>query len=407
MHDVCVIGLGYIGLPTAVVFAASGLDVLGVDVVPDVVSAIESGVPHIAEPGLDEALSQVVADGSLHVSLEPAPAGAFILAVPTPFTDDREPDLSYVLEACEAIAPVLRADSLVVLESTSPIGATETVAARLAELRPDLKFPARNNAEASSISVAYCPERVLPGQILREIRDNDRILGGLTPRCTERAIDLYRKVVSGACLGSDARTAELVKLAENSFRDVNIAFANELSMIAADHDIDANSVVSLANRHPRVNILHPGPGVGGHCIAVDPWFIVSSSPERARLIRAAREVNMDKTSWVFDQIKSRFDPGTTVACLGLAYKPDIGDLRESPAVEIAAMLVEAGFEVLVVEPNLDEVPQILETVTVCELDEALQRADGIAVLVAHREFVDAQAAITEHELVFDAVGLLS
>lgn len=408
MHDLCVVGLGYIGLPTAVVFASAGLDVLGVDVNPAAVEAIEQGVPHISEPGLAEALGSAVSAGVLQAATAPAAAEAFIIAVPTPFSAGREPDLSYVLAACDAIAPVLHEGALVILESTSPIGATEQVAARLAANRPDLSFPVRGaEPDDSAVAVAYCPERVLPGQILREMHENDRILGGLSEQCTQRALSLYQRVVVGACLGSDARTAELVKLSENSFRDVNIAFANELSMIAAEHDIDVDSVIALSNRHPRVNILRPGPGVGGHCIAVDPWFIVSSSPDTANLIRTAREVNLAKTDWVVAEIERLVPAGATIACLGLSYKPDIDDLRESPAVDVANRLVHLGFDVLVVEPNVTDAAGFVPGAQARPLEVALEQADAAALLVAHREFVAATPQIAECAILIDTVGLLS
>ena len=328
---ICVVGLGYIGLPSAAVFADNGVDVLGVDVNKDAVDSINRGEPHIVEPELDVLLRKVVSTGKLKASLTPESAEAFILAVPTPFKDGKQPDLAYVEAAAKSIAPVLKRGDLVILESTSPVGATEQLSLWLAEARPDLTFP-HDAGELSDIRVAHCPERVLPGQILREVVENDRIIGGITRKCAQMAMALYKIFVSGEVHLSNARTAEMAKLTENAFRDVNIAFANELSIICEGLDINVWQLIRLANLHPRVNILSPGPGVGGHCIAVDPWFIVASDPENSKLIATARAVNDGKPHFVVEKVRAKAKriKNPVIACLGLSYKPDVDDLRESP-----------------------------------------------------------------------------
>lgn len=368
---ICVIGLGYIGLPTAATFAAHGVKVTGVDVNPHAVDLINQGKVHIVEPDLDALVRDVVAQQKLSAQLSPVAADAYIVAVPTPFKDNHEPDLKYIESAAKALAPQLVKGNLVILESTSPVGATEQMAAWLSAARPDLTFP-QQAGEQADILIAHCPERVLPGKVLQELISNDRIVGGMTPRCSQAAIDLYKVFVKGDCIETNARTAEMCKLTENSFRDVNIAFANELSIICDKLDINVWELIQLANRHPRVNILQPGPGVGGHCIAVDPWFIVSKTPEQAHLIRTAREVNDSKPEWVIDQVKIKIaeflqaNPektikDVTVACYGLAFKPDIDDLRESPALEITKKLAEQGLNILAIEPNIDKLPENLPT----------------------------------------------
>ena len=369
---ISVIGLGYIGLPTAAMFASRKIEVVGVDVNQHAVDTINRGKVHIVEPDLDMVVHAAVHEGYLRATNEPEPAEAFLIAVPTPFKgEDHEPDLKYIEAAAKAIAPVLAVGNLIVLESTSPVGATEAMADWLAEARPDLTFP-QTHGEASDIRVAHCPERVLPGKVMQELISNDRVIGGMTSACSARAVTLYQTFVKGECvMASGPRAAEMAKLTENSFRDVNIAFANELSMICDKLDIDVWELIRLANRHPRVNILQPGPGVGGHCIAVDPWFIVSSAPDTARLIRTAREVNDSKPLWVLEQVRAAIgahlveNPTKTVqevtlAVYGLAFKPDIDDLRESPALEIARELhsLHKG-PLLVVEPNIRTLPQDL------------------------------------------------
>lgn len=398
VDSICVLGLGYIGLPTAAVFASRKIRVLGVDVDQHAIDTINRGEIHIVEPDLDMVVNAAVGQGYLRAARTPEPADAFLIAVPTPFAgEDHVPDLSYVEAAARSIAPVLRPGNLVILESTSPVGTTEQVAAWLAEARPDLSFP-QQLGEQSDIRVAHCPERVLPGHILSELVQNDRVIGGMTTRCAAAAADLYRVFLKGECVLTRARTAEMCKLTENSFRDVNIAFANELSVICDELDIDVWELIRLANRHPRVNILKPGPGVGGHCIAVDPWFIVSSAPEQSRLITMARQVNDDKPGWVVDKVKAtvsdflREHPDMTIrdvtlACYGLAFKADIDDLRESPAVTIARRLMsEHAGPVQLVEPNLWQPPGWLPEESLVPFERAMAEAHVHVLLVDHRQF---------------------
>lgn len=409
-ETISVVGLGYIGLPTAAAFAVRRKRVIGVDVNQHAVDTINKGAIHIVEPELDMLVHAAVTQGYLRATTVPEPADAFLIAVPTPFADGFRPDLSYIEAASRAVAPVLKKGDLVVLESTSPVGATEQMAAWMAELRPDLSFP-QQSGENSDIRIAHCPERVLPGHVIRELVENDRVIGGMTPRCSELARELYQSFVRGECILTDARTAEMCKLTENSFRDVNIAFANELSVICDELDINVWHLIRLANRHPRVSILQPGPGVGGHCIAVDPWFIVDSAPEHARLIRTARAVNDDKPRYVIDRVEraaKRFkDP--VIACLGLAFKANIDDLRESPALEIAHALAERfSGQVVAVEPNIRELPETLEgKVRLCELNEALVRADVVVILVDHAQFKRVDPVRLQAKVVIDTRGLLS
>lgn len=395
---ISVIGLGYIGLPTAAMFASRKIHVIGVDVSEDTVATVNRGEIHLVEPDLDIAVQSAVQQGYLRATTTVEPAEAFLIAVPTPFRGTgHEPDLSYIEAASRAIAPVLAPGNLVVLESTSPVGATERMAEWLAEERPDLTFP-QTHGEQSDLRIAHCPERVLPGKVMQELIHNDRVIGGLTPRCSEMAVSLYRQFVQGECYVTHARTAEMAKLTENSFRDVNIAFANELSMICGDLDIDVWELIGLANRHPRVNILQPGPGVGGHCIAVDPWFIVARSPDKARIIRTAREVNDSKPDWVLHQIETavadhlavntaKTAADVTVACYGLTFKPDIDDLRESPALAIVAALAgRHSGPILVAEPNVEALPAGLAHARLADEEEALGSAQVHVMLVDHSEF---------------------
>lgn len=390
-RSVCMIGLGYIGLPTAAVLASRGVNVVGVDINPRAVEAISRGTVHIVEPGLDIAVKGAVATGKLRATFKPEPADTFIVAVPTPFTDNHKPDLSYIQSASQALATVVKKGDLVVLESTSPVGTTERMCAWIAEQRPDLKMP-EYNGEPGDIFVAHCPERVLPGQVLRELVENDRIIGGMTRACAERAKELYEIFVAGECVVTDARTAEMCKLTENSFRDVNIAFANELSMLCERFEVNVWELIAMANRHPRVKILKPGPGVGGHCIAVDPWFIVDSAPDIARLIRTARTVNDDKARHVYDLIAKACagKRRPRIACFGLAFKANIDDLRESPAVEIVQWLADnREYEVLAVEPHISELPKVLAdhpNVKLTTAASALEEAEVLVLLVDHNQF---------------------
>lgn len=394
MH-ICVIGLGYIGLPTAATFASCGIKVTGVDVNPYAVDMINQGKVHIVEPDLDQLVKKVVELGYLTAQLSPVEADVYIVAVPTPFKENHQPDLSYIESATKSLAPYLKAGNLVILESTSPVGATEQMEMWLQENRVDLTFP-QQAGEQADVMIAHCPERVLPGKVLQELISNDRIIGGITPRCSQKAVEVYKVFVKGECIVTNARTAEMCKLTENSFRDVNIAFANELSIICDKLNINVWELIQLANRHPRVNILQPGPGVGGHCIAVDPWFIVSNTPEEARLIRTAREVNDSKPEWVIDKVKIKIaeflqaNPektikDITIACYGLAFKPDIDDLRESPALEITKKLSLLGCQILAVEPNIHELPNDLNN-NVKLVNENQVDVDIHLILVDHKEF---------------------
>ncbi|MBL8370318.1 MAG: UDP-N-acetyl-D-mannosamine dehydrogenase [Burkholderiaceae bacterium] len=413
---ISIIGLGYIGLPTAAVFASRKVKVIGVDVNQHAVDTINRGEIHIVEPELDNVVRAAVADGYLRATTKPEPADAFLIAVPTPFKDGptgcHHPDVDFIEAATKSIAPVLKKGDLVILESTSPVGATEQMAFWMAQARPDLSFP-QTHGEASDIRVAHCPERVLPGQVLRELVQNDRVIGGMTPRCSKAAAQLYKAFVQGECVITSARTAEMCKLTENSFRDVNIAFANELSIICDRLNINVWELIRLANRHPRVNILQPGPGVGGHCIAVDPWFIVSAAPTEAKLIRAAREVNDSKPGWVIEKIKlsvAEFlqeNPGKTakdmsIACFGISFKPDIDDLRESPALDIvrALSVIHPG-PVFVVEPNIKTVPMDLNNVELVDEIRGMD-ADLKVLLVDHKQF---KTGLTPHGKFLDCKGI--
>jgi len=391
-----VIGLGYIGLPTAAILATNGVRVHGTDVNESVVATISRGEVPIVEPDLAGFVSAAVASQMLTASTSVQQADAYILAVPTPFFDDLSPDLSYVQAAAEMISPVLTRGALVILESTSPPRTTEKVAEWIAAQRPDLVL-----ADGTlDLLLAHCPERVLPGKIMTELVTNDRIVGGITAEAALKAKELYATFCEGEILLTDAVTAEMAKLVENSFRDVNIAFANELSLIADELDINVWELIELANHHPRVNILQPGPGVGGHCIAVDPWFIVDAAPTLSRLIRTAREVNDSKPQWVINKVKEAVgdNPAPVVATLGLAFKPDVDDLRESPARKITAELADVmpGAEILAVEPNVHALPAELanrKNVTLAEFEDAVSRADVVVLLVDHRQFRSADVAV--------------
>jgi UDP-N-acetyl-D-mannosaminuronic acid dehydrogenase len=420
-ETISVVGLGYIGLPTAAAFASQKIKVVGVDINQQTVDIINRGEIHIVEPELEMIVHAAVTEGYLKAMLTPEPADAFLIAVPTPFyptqnaEDIPQPNLSYIESAAKAIAPVLKKGDLIILESTSPVGATEQMAAWLAEARPDLTFPQTHNEE-SDIRVAHCPERVLPGHVMRELVENDRVIGGMSAKCSEQAIALYKTFVAGECVITNARTAEMAKLTENSCRDVQIAFANELSMICDELDIDVWELISLANRHPRINILQPGPGVGGHCIAVDPWFIVGKTPEFAKIIKTARQVNDSKPQWVINKVKiaiaeflqenpDKTAKEITIACYGLAFKPNIDDLRESPSLNIANQIVELhkGI-VLAVEPNIDDFPEVYQGQDLVKLEVAYEKADIHVMLVDHEKFKEIKPS---NGLVIDTKGIWS
>lgn len=407
--DVCVVGLGYIGLPTAAVVARSGCRVNGVDVSEKVVETINRGEIHIEEVDLDGLVHGVVSRGLLTASTEVKPADVFIIAVPTPFDKDHAPDLTYVLNAGRSVAPVLKAGDVVILESTSPVGTTEQLRDQLAAARPDLKFPGLTS-ETPDVSIAYCPERVLPGKILEELTNNDRSIGGITPRCARKALAFYKLFVRGTCVTTDSRSAEMTKLVENAYRDVNIAFANELSIISDKLGLDVWEVIRLANRHPRVNILQPGPGVGGHCIAVDPWFIVHSAPEESPLIRTARGVNDCKIHHVIAKADElvKANPNARVACLGLAFKANIDDFRESPARLVAATLARRfGARISIVEPYASELPREFEGTgaSLIDIDTALEDCDLLVVLVDHDVFRVVPLAERAGKVVYDTRGI--
>lgn len=414
-EKISLVGLGYIGLPTAAMFASRGKYVVGVDVNASLVNAINKVTLHTPESGLLEILSFVINGGALHAVTQPEPADAFIIAVPTPLTENNKPDISYVQNAAISLAPVLTRGNLVVLESTSPVGTTAKLSHWLAAARPDLTFP-HTAGEGADIQIAYCPERIMPGKMLEELVYNDRIVGGLTKKAAGLAKELYRLFVKAEIHITDAQTAELCKLTENSYRDVNIAFANELSIICEKLNISPHELIQLANLHPRVNILQPGCGVGGHCIPVDPWFIVESAPEETQLIRTARVVNEAKTNWVVKKIEKIINQSIgnvgkkkllNVVCLGLTYKADSDDTRESPAVKIVQKISEASKQrFYLVDPFIKSLPETLKTdnVILTSLDVALAEADVIFVLVAHKNFLSEK--VFEHQNLFDFSGQL-
>ncbi len=398
-ETISVIGLGYIGLPTAAMFASHKKKVIGVDVNQHAIDTINRGEIHIVEPHLDIIVNTAVNEGYLTATLIPEPADAFLIAVPTPFKDNDsevpEPDLKYIESATKAIAPVLKKGDLVILESTSPVGTTEQMSEWLAEIRKDLSFP-QSVGSFADVNVAHCPERVLPGHVVRELVENDRVIGGMSEKCSERAIELYKTFVQGECVVTNARTAEMAKLTENSCRDVQIAFANELSIICDNLDINVWELIDLANRHPRINILKPGPGVGGHCIAVDPWFIVNKCPEQAQIIKTARKVNDSKPNWVINKVETlitdylKDNPeksieNVVVACYGLAFKPDIDDLRESPALYIAKTIANNHKgKTVAIEPNITS--NMIDNVEIVSLESSLNESDIHVLLVSHSQF---------------------
>jgi UDP-N-acetyl-D-mannosaminuronic acid dehydrogenase len=420
-NTISVIGLGYIGLPTAAMFASKEKKVIGVDVNQHAVDTINEGKIHIAEPELEAMVKKAVDGGFLKAKISPEPADVFIIAVPTPFVSVKtegstpQPDLSYIEAAAKSVARVLKKGDLVILESTSPVGTTEQMAAWLSDARQDLTFP-QIHGECSDIRIAHCPERVLPGHVVRELVENDRVIGGMTDKCSAAATELYKIFVNGECILTNARTAEMAKLTENASRDVSIAFANELSIICDNLGIDVWELIRLANLHPRVDILQPGPGVGGHCIAVDPWFIVSASPEESKLIRTSREINDSKPDWVVSKVKlaierwlgsgNRVQPqDLKIACYGLAFKPDIDDLRESPAVSIAKKIIGINRgKTLLVEPNILKVPKELSGGELIDFRDALSSADIHVLLVDHFSFKSQRPNVGE---IIDTRGIWS
>jgi UDP-N-acetyl-D-mannosaminuronic acid dehydrogenase len=406
-----VIGMGYIGLPTAVALATQGVDVVGVDVNPSVVEAIENGNVPLIEPDLAVGVRGAVSMGRLKATTDTPEADGYIIAVPTPFNADHTADLSYVRSAVRQIAPKLQGGEVIVVESTSPPGTTESVSRWIADLRPDLVLPHATEG-IPDVFVAHCPERVLPGRIMIEMVTNDRVVGGVSPRCAEKAAAIYRVFSQGQILLTDASSAEMAKLVENAYRDVNIAFANELSLVCDSLKLDVWEVIKMANRHPRVNILTPGPGVGGHCIAVDPWFIVGVAPEQAKLIKTAREVNDHKPHYVVAQvIKSvnRFrEP--VVACLGLTFKANVDDIRESPAREVISLLAQGlpAVDIRVADPYVVELPAELAAMNNVRLQraaDAIADADVVVMLVEHDKFKALSRNLLEGKVVFDTQGV--
>lgn len=420
-ETVSVIGLGYIGLPTAAMFASRKKKVIGVDVNQHAVDTINQGKIHIIEPELDMIVNAAVKEGYLKAVTVPEPADAFLIAVPTPFLPCEEsaipaPDLSYIEAASKAIAPVLKKGDLVILESTSPVGATEQMAGWLSQARADLTFP-QTHGENADINIAHCPERVLPGHVVRELVENDRVIGGLTPKCSQRSVELYQTFVQGECVITNARTAEMAKLTENSSRDVQIAFANELSVICDKLDINVWELIALANRHPRVNILQPGPGVGGHCIAVDPWFIVSKTPDEAQIIHMARKVNDNKPDWVVGKVKQAIvdillkNPERTarnvrIACFGIAFKANIDDLRESPSLDIVRKISKLHPVIIdVVEPNIERLPNdLIQNCNLRDIEENFENVDIAILLVEHKEFHE-KKPFNESTIIIDTKGV--
>lgn len=403
-ETICVVGLGYIGLPTAATLASAGFAVKGTDVADHIVEELNEGRAHFSEPDLDMLVRGAVSSGRLKAYTEPQPADAFVITVPTPIREDKSPDMSYVETAARSVAPVLEPGNLVILESTSPLGATENVAGIIRSVRPDLV-----EQDGLKIAIAYCPERILPGQMVRELVQNDRIVGGLTRADAESARDLYESFVRGEIHLTDAKTAELVKLIENAYRDVNIAFANEVANIGEAHELNPWEAIELANRHPRVNILNPGPGVGGHCIAVDPWFLISDNSELTGLMAQARQVNDGRPESVIAKIRAASEECNSkkIACLGLAFKPNVDDLRESPAIDIATGLAKEGFDVCAVEPHVNALPEKLwrhDNIRLAGFDEALAKSDIVVVLVGHKTFLKRKGD-ADHKIVIDAVGL--
>lgn len=409
MKNLTLIGLGYIGLPTAVLFAEAGLKVYGYDINPKIIDSVNKGVAHFSEPELDVLLKKNCDNGLFSASSTITASDAYIIAVPTPMLQDKSPDLSYVVQAIDTIAPLLKPNDLVIIESTIPVGTCEKMAYLIHNLRTDLR-PAGVFDDKINIHIAHCPERVLPGRIIHELIHNDRIIGGITRRCTQKAIELYQIAVKGECHGTYANIAETVKLTENAFRDVNIAFANELSIMCDNAGVNVHDVIRFANKHPRVNILSPGPGVGGHCIAIDPWFLIASDPQNARLMRTAREVNDNKPHHIVDKIiqTAARIKNPVIHCLGLTYKADVDDVRESPSVEIVQHLIhhKCG-DLIVSDPLLQELPDSLkgENITFVDFEAGIKKADIIVLLTDHSIFKHIDRMQIMQKIVIDTRGL--
>lgn len=412
---VTVIGLGYIGLPTAAIISKRKIMTYGFDINKSIVNTINKGNIHITEPKLDKIVSKSVSSGYLKASTKIKKSNIFIITVPTPLKEENLPDISYIMNAASSIASHLHKGNLIILESTSPIGTTRLLSEKLKALRPDLIFP-HEDSDVQDINICYCPERVIPGNTINELISNDRVIGGITKECSDKAADFYKKFVKGDCYETSAETAELSKLAENSFRDLNIAFANEISMICSEKNINVWELITIANKHPRVNILQPGPGVGGHCIAVDPWFIVSSS-KNAKLIKKAREINIQKTRFIFNEIKSSVTEikkelsiktaNINIALFGLAFKADIDDLRESPAIDIVNQVIKKlDSNILIVEPNISKLPDIFrDSAKLCSVKYATENCHLAVCLVDHKEFKSLRKNDFKNKMIIDSKGI--
>lgn len=412
--NLTVLGMGYIGLPTACVIASSGIKVTGVDINEEIIDSLSDGKLHFEEPKLQELFLEISKKNLIDFATKPQESDFFMIAVPTPIKNGNLPDCSYIESATKSIAPLLKKGNVVILESTSPVGTTEMVSKTLSNIRNDLSFPEFGEDKTYDIAISYCPERVLPGAIVKELFENNRTVGGMTHKCSEMAANLYKSFVKGEIVLTDCRTAELNKLVENSYRDVNIAFANELSIICDELGIDVWDLIEISNKHPRVDILQPGPGVGGHCIAVDPWFIVSSSPERSNLIRTAREVNDSKPTFVLEKVHEAIlslekdISEITIGCLGLSFKANVDDLRESPALEIAIEIERILPKTLyIVEPNIIDIPTQFnsEITELTNEDHMIEESDIILLLVDHKEFFTIKSEDLKNKLVIDTKGI--
>ena len=413
---VSIIGLGYIGLPTAALIAKKGLDVQGIDINNSIIQTINTGKSPIVEFGLEDLISSTVSSGKLIASKDIVKSDVFVITVQTPLAQNNQPDMTFVSQVIQSIAPLIEKGNLIILESTSPVGATELISDELRNLRKDLSFPHYKSTKDHDVNIAYCPERVLPGNTLEELQTNDRILGGMTKQCAIKAQNFYNQFVQAECLLTDSRTAEICKLTENSYRDVNIAFSNEISMICEENSIDIWELISLANRHPRVEMLQPGPGVGGHCLPIDPWFIVSTNPDSAELIKTARSVNDKKTSFVVNQIESSLKNNElsfeeiSICLLGISYKANSDDLRESPSLDILKKLTKFKFKnINVVEPNANFLPEkeSFQNINLLDLKEGIESSDVIVSLVDHREFKGIDKKTLEDKILLDTIGIFN